>query len=884
MDLNQRKLIRAEWNSIEIPVSEEEKQVLTLIRDGYRDINIRMNYNPSILSHLKIEFSEKINDYIYIKYCKERCDELKTQIRKTIPDYKIEDIKVKVKLNSADKIRFDKNNHKELINKKDLYENVLIYHIAKFVKYLKKGKTKERIFHYFTLNKLIKNSITHLNSHVLSFCKDIIRCFQDEVSLIDFIRNGDELIEKNKNLIKYDDLSLYDHQKQIFKAVEDREPKLILYMAPTGTGKTLTPIALSEKFKIIFVCAARHVGLAFAKAAISINKKVAFAFGCNSAADIRLHYFAAKEYDRNKRSGGIGKVDNSVGENVEIMICDIKSYLCAMYYMRSFNMDDGGKYLDHNIITYWDEPTITLDYENHEFHEIIKQNWKENVIPNMVLSSATLPKCEELTETISDFRCKFENAQIKSIHSYDCKKSIPILNSEGYVELPHFMSESYDDIIEIVKYCECNLTLLRYFDLKQVCDFIIFINESNFISARYKIDSYFESIDNITMQNIKIYYLLILKNIFKGVWGAVYNHFKAIRIPRLKLNTAVDKNGNKITKSNSIGPGVTPTSININTTGLEGKELTRLRSEQPHTVTVQSSSTVGLLVTTKDSYSLTDGPTIFLTNEIEKISKFCIQQANIPSVVMDDLTARINYNNKLNEQLNTLETEVEYKTEKSESNLKNIISDKKVQGRNKSTKDIRMNNRNFETDGSKSIAALTNEINNLRTMIKPVALNDVFIPNKSCHLKKWASSLETDTSYTSNIDEQTVNEIMLLHGVSDIWKVLLMMGIGVFINHGNTRYLEIIKKMADTQKLYMIIASSDYIYGTNYQFCHGYLSKDLNLSQDKIIQAMGRIGRNNIQQDYTVRFRNNNHINQLFKKDPNKPEVRNMNILFNSNS
>jgi hypothetical protein len=37
------------------------------------------------------------------------------------------------------------------------------------------------------------------------------------------------------------------------------------------------------------------------------------------------------------------------------------------------------------------------------------------------------------------------------------------------------------------------------------------------------------------------------------------------------------------------------------------------------------------------------------------------------------------------------------------------------------------------------------------------------------------------------------------------------------------------KKLADEQKLYMIIASSDYIYGTNYQFCHGFLSKDLNL-------------------------------------------------------
>jgi hypothetical protein len=80
----------------------------------------------------------------------------------------------------------------------------------------------------------------------------------------------------------------------------------------------------------------------------------------------------------------------------------------------------------------------------------------------------------------------------------------------------------------------------------------------------------------------------------------------------------------------------------------------------------------------------------------------------------------------------------------------------------------------------------------------------------------------------------------------------------------------------------MIIASSDYIYGTNYQFCHGFLSKDLKLTQEKIIQAMGRIGRNNIQQTYTVRFRDDEQISKLFTSETEKPEIINMNKLFNS--
>ena len=80
-----------------------------------------------------------------------------------------------------------------------------------------------------------------------------------------------------------------------------------------------------------------------------------------------------------------------------------------------------------------------------------------------------------------------------------------------------------------------------------------------------------------------------------------------------------------------------------------------------------------------------------------------------------------------------------------------------------------------------------------------------------------------------------------------------------------------------------MIASSDYIYGTNYQFCHGFLSKDLVLTQEKVIQAMGRIGRNNIQQTYTVRFRDDEQIYKLFTSETEKPEIINMNKLFNTN-
>ena len=143
--------------------------------------------------------------------------------------------------------------------------------------------------------------------------------------------------------------------------------------------------------------------------------------------------------------------------------------------------------------------------------------------------------------------------------------------------------------------------------------------------------------------------------------------------------------------------------------------------------------------------------------------------------------------------------------------------------------------------------------------------------------------MEHTNAFTCDISEETVEQIMRIMDVEDYWKLLLLMGIGVFAEHKSVRYTEVMKKLAQEQKLFMIIASSDYIYGTNYQFCHGYIGKDLgDMTQEKCIQSMGRVGRNKLQQSYSVRFRDNALIHKLFHRDDNKPEVENMNRLFNT--
>jgi hypothetical protein len=856
MDLNQRKLNKSEWESIEVPVTDEEKNILTLICHGYHDVNIKYNKHISLFGYLKVEFSPLMEDYLYYNYFLEKINQINTYT-----DF-IHDIKANPKIKKADLIRIQRNNVEKIINNVDIYEYLLLEIISNL---FSNKSTDTWYIHYFTLYKLKSMSIQMLNRHVMNFVDFILKKMESEINMIELIKNSVEFIEKNKLLLKYADMTLYEHQRELFSVCKNAYPKLILYIAPTGTGKTLSPIGLSEGFKIdritnekmtqriIFVCAARHVGLALAKSSISVGKKIAFAFGCSSASDIRLHYFAAKDFTKNKKTGGIGKVDNSVGDKVEIMICDVKSYLPAMYYMLSFNQAN-------NIITYWDEPTITMDYEEHELHSIIRENWKQNLIPNLVLSSATLPKLHEIGLTVESFHKKFEGATIHNIISYDCKKSIPIINKFGYVIVPHSITDNPEKMLQIVENIKENLTLLRYLDLNEIVKFIEYISSD-------RINLKFQKIEDITMSSIKIYYLELLEEIIvtqPHSWEKIYLHFNLLKEKRIQSNSFVDANGTPIRKS-----------ISLNSVAIcKEKPLTRTVSVSSVDSLIKEEQT-GIYVTTKDSFTLTDGPTIFLTNDVEKIAKFYIQQSNIPSQVMKDILNKISVNNTITEKITDLEQELELLTEKNNQSTTNDDSTEKKSKK----KDSKVKLASDTNADGKNIARLESEIERYKNMIQSVQLNETFVPNKILHLKKWFPNKITNT-FTSDIEESVIIEIMMLKDVDDSWKVLLLMGIGVFTNHPSITYTEIIKRLASQQKLYMIIASSDYIYGTNYQFCHGYLSKDLSITQEKIIQAFGRIGRNNIQQEYTIRLRDDSQVEKLFYKEMNKPEVINMSRLF----
>lgn len=793
MDLTQRKLNKAEWDGIEVPLGKNEIEILELMKKGYHNVMIKYNKTLSLLDYSKISESDAINMFLYEKYFEKTVKKL----CKTYGfDFKIKKSKKSV-LKKADQIRINNVDASVSNEKKNIYEFIIIELISKL---LKKQTKESWCLYLYTINVMTNLAINNKNKYVEEFTKMILTMFTSKISILTLVKLAEDLIEYNLYLSKHKDIELYSHQKQLFSAFNQPNPKLVLYIAPTGTGKTMSPIGLSEKYKIIFVCAARHVGLALARAAISADKKIALAFNCKDAEDIRLHYSAAKEYTRHWKTGAIRKVDNTVGDKVEIIICDIKSYLPAMFYMMAFNKKE-------EIITYWDEPTITMDYNNHEFHDIIQKNWQQNLIPRIVLSSATLPQEHEIHDTISDYRNKF-GGEVSSIISHDCNKSIPILTKENTVYLPHLHCEDYETLMETIEHCKNYKTLMRYLDLGEIVNFIVYINENAdlFIeNKRYHIEKYFTSIDSISMSSIKEYYLKIFKFIKKDQWPTIYNHFT--------------QNQNKLYDSS-------------------------------------------IYVTTKDAHTLTDGPTIFLAEDVSKVAKFCLQTSKIPEKVALDIVEAIKWNDKLNYEISKLEHTLE------DAIGKDAEKEKKMSNVNRLPPELK---------------ELKEKIEQLRSGIKTTSLHDLFVPNRREHLRKWVDGKEVGNVFTCDISDEIVVRLMRLSDIEYSWKLLLLMGIGVFTNHDSVGYTEIMKELAAHQKLFIIIASTDYIYGTNYQFCHGYISKDLhNMTQEKAIQAIGRVGRNNIQQQYSLRFRDNELIKKLFTEQIDKPEVINMNRLFNS--
>jgi hypothetical protein len=562
----------------------------------------------------------------------------------------------------------------------------------------------------------------------------------------------------------------------------------VFYRAPTSSGKTLTPIGLCELCKGIFLCPSRHVALSLAKSAVNVGRKVAFAFGCKTPEDVRLHYFSVNTFTNEK----FKRPNHSDGQKVELMFCDIKSYEIAMLYMTSF--------FDKNkMFVFYDEPTMKMNETDNELHQDVEKIWDVNVIPNIILSSATLPSEHEIQPIIERYIRKY-SGEIHYIDTYDETTNVTLLDTNGGVIMPHNVFKSISDIETFI--AVHGKTHMKFLSVTECSTFILFVCKNVFNNTDIIVE-HFRSIQNITTKGIRELYYIVLQRIKKTDYSFILQNYESF-----KKTKRID---------------------------------------------------IGIELTTKHAFTLTYGPAMFICKDIHKWVTYFVENSGIHQSAFLELDKSISYNNDLIEKIVKKKQQLEDNTSKDEKN------------------ENKMKDQRFDPNTKQ----LIQEIDKLESMLKPVQLSNLYIPNTREHFTKWSSKRYEDSNvFTSRVDEQYVRRIMNLQVHAD-YKILLLMGIGMFNpNEIIEEYNDTMKELAEDKQLLFIISTDEFMFGTNYQFCHAIFAEELtNVTQEQIIQSIGRVGRKEKNKLFTFRFRDNSRIIDLFVKT-NTLEADNMNKLF----
>jgi hypothetical protein len=137
-------------------------------------------------------------------------------------------------------------------------------------------------------------------------------------------------------------------------------------------------------------------------------------------------------------------------------------------------------------------------------------------------------------------------------------------------------------------------------------ELIYYVNKEELIDEQFNIESNFANVSDITIMSLKLYYLNIL-SLLRDNYQDVYNYFQ-----------------NKYKK--------------------DKKSFIK--------------------ITTNDSHTLTDGPTIFITDNVRKLGLFYLKVSNIPESELDDIVQIINRNERSMLELEKIEKDEEQRKDK----------------------------------------------------------------------------------------------------------------------------------------------------------------------------------------------------------------------------
>ena len=810
--LRQTKLTKEEWTQIEIPIQNQtENLILNMIKDGYYDPSIKRALHMCLRDYLKL--GKNHDEEIYVSFLSNKLKKCdKNGILNPVNDIINRPRK---KMSGSDKIRMQ-NSLKLITNDKVLQGKLIdfkiIDEIQKYCKYLHKSNGE--------LNDK-RVLLSYINIHFLY--KEFNTSVNYVLSrVIDGVLNNGNKIDGMtilKNISKlYEHNNIFDYRT------------LTLYDHQKSIFERFRVV--TDTPKLVFYCAPTSSGKTLTP--ISLAQEYTVLFVCASK-HIGLS-LAKSAFNVGTKIGfafGCESMDdirlnfNAVVKHKIIQNgkkvpdhsdgTNVRLMLCDLLSFKC-----AIDYLRQfnslsRLILFWDEPTIGLDVEDNALHKIISDNWKYNTIPNIILSCATLPKESQISQIIECARDRFPNLLFDYIESVDYFSNIRLYDSYGNVIIPHTQFEDYRKMMDFVEFQ--GKKYYKFYDCRECCKFLLFLENECWHTF---IEDNFSNPSCISVYRIKEVYIEALASIGEENWSRL-----------------------------------------------------RKRYIEQNPLSTTECAEVGINITTEHAKTLTNGPTLFISDKVENICKYMLMKASLDKTTLTTIEGKIENNRRLLETLSRLKKDYEDKVDKYRD-CDNKMADMRL---------------------PPDVMELHKNIEKCQSSLLSLELDGIYKPNTRSHYHKWRQNAEEEYEgsdvYSSYLDDKAIKDIVELYNIKTLYKLMMMMGIGVFSNsimketedkniqEDNNKYIETMKGLAEQKSLYLIIANSDYIYGTNYQFSHCYLSKDMkNLTQEKIIQCIGRIGRQEKNKHFSFRFRTQEHIDTFYSVVENSIEAENMNRLF----
>ena len=190
--------------NVEIPVSDQEKQILEVILEGYHNVNLRKNQTQSLLTFMKIEHTSEIEDHLYKQYFERDVQDMVKTYENALANLhfrstvllKEEKGRAPV-IKTRDLIRIQTMDQKIQDYKTRLFEFILLQFCRDILTSYTK-KTSDYAFALYTLIQLKKSSISRLNKRVVLFVDEIIRVSSETFQIKDVLHQAQAFLLRHQ--------------------------------------------------------------------------------------------------------------------------------------------------------------------------------------------------------------------------------------------------------------------------------------------------------------------------------------------------------------------------------------------------------------------------------------------------------------------------------------------------------------------------------------------------------------------------------------------------------------------------------------------------------------------------------------------------------------